>query len=286
MRLEAEGLFDPSRKKPIPRFPHKIGIVTSPTGAALRDILNTLRRRYPAAEAVLSPSPVQGEEAPPALIAAIKDLNRLVQPDVILLARGGGSIEDLWAFNDERLAYAIAASESPIISGVGHETDFTIADFVSDLRAPTPTAAAELATPDRLELKAELEDFIRRLNSSIQSIATSMNWQVERLQTRLIQRSPMALVHSDRQRIDDLTIQINRSMAHLAKIQSTELIGIQQHLYSLNPMSVLKRGYAVVTDSKRELVHSISQVHSGDNLDVRLQDGKIPVIVQEFPAAE
>ena len=133
----------------------------------MRDILNTLRRRYPAAEVILASSPVQGEEAPPALVAAIQALNQLVQPDVILLVRGGGSIEDLWAFNDERLAYAIAASEAPIISGVGHETDFTIADFVSDLRAPTPTAAAELATPNRIDLKSDLAEAIDRLNRSI-----------------------------------------------------------------------------------------------------------------------
>jgi exodeoxyribonuclease VII large subunit len=286
MRLEAEGMFDPSRKRPLPRFPRRIGIVTSPTGAALRDILNTLRRRYPAAEVILAPSAVQGEEAPAALIAAIQDLNRLVQSDVIILARGGGSIEDLWAFNDERLAYVIASSEAPIISGVGHETDFTIADFVSDLRAPTPTAAAELATPNRLDLKADLANTIGRLDRSIQALTAARNWQLERLQNRLSQRSPMTLISSGRQRIDDLTSQINRSIAHRINIRSTGLNGIQQHFSSLNPTAVLKRGYAVVTHLDGTLVHSISQVQAGNTLDVRLQDGKFPITVQSSHVAE
>ena len=285
-RLEAEGLFDPSRKRTVPRFPQLIGIVTSPTGAAFRDILNTLRRRYPAAKAILAPSPVQGEQAPSALIAAIQDLNRLVRPDVILLVRGGGSIEDLWAFNDQQLAYAIAASQAPIISGIGHETDFTIADFVSDLRAPTPTAAAELATPNRLDLKTDLVDDVARLNRSLQAATSTKHWQVERLQNRLVQRSPMAFVHTSRQRIDDLTSQINRSMEHLNKIHSAGLTGIQQHLSSLNPLSIMKRGYAVVTRLDGTLVYSISQVRSGSNLDVRLQDGKFPVTVQNVTTAE
>lgn len=285
-RLEAEGLFDPDRKRPVPRFPHKIGIVTSPTGAALRDILNTLRRRYPVAEVFLAPSPVQGEEAPAELISALQSLNRSVHPDVILVARGGGSIEDLWAFNDEQVAYAIAASEAPVISGVGHETDFTIADFVSDLRAPTPTAAAELATPNRLDLKTDLTSTIGRLYRSIQAVTSTSISQVERLQNRLSQLSPIALVLSSRQRIDDMTLQINRSMMHILKLQSAGLIGVEQHLSSLNPFSILKRGYAVVIHPDGTLVRSISQVQVGNDLDVRLHDGKFPVTVQDTPIIE
>ena len=189
-RLEAEGLFAPERKRPIPRWPHRIGIVTSPTGAALRDILHTLTRRYPLVEVVLAPTQVQGDEAPAGIVAAIQALNRVAHPDVILVARGGGSIEDLWAFNDEGVARAIAASTAPVISGVGHETDFTIADFVSDLRAPTPTAAAELSTPDRADLLASLDDMSQRMARAMQSCLNSQRWKLNRIESRLALRSP------------------------------------------------------------------------------------------------
>jgi len=177
-RLEEEGLFDLAKKRPIPLAPVRIGVVTSPTGAALRDILNTLSRRYPLAEVILAPTPVQGSEAPTGIVAALETLNRVVAPDVILLARGGGSIEDLWAFNDERVARAIIASDAPVITGVGHETDFTIADFTCDLRAPTPTAAAELASPVRQELLLQLGQLARQLQHQL---ARKQHGEMQRL---------------------------------------------------------------------------------------------------------
>jgi exodeoxyribonuclease VII large subunit len=278
--LEAEGLFDPSRKRLIPRYPRQIGIVTSPTGAALQDILNTLRRRYPAVEVILAPSPVQGDEAQLALISSIEKLNHIIHPDVIILARGGGSIEDLWAFNDERLAYAICASEAPIICGVGHETDFTIADFVCDLRAPTPTAAAELAVPNRLDLQASLSETCNNLIRGIQEITSTDILQIERLQNRLNQRSPAHVIRANKQQIDDLIGRIDRTTFHKIEIRKLEFSGIQQHLVSISPMTILGRGYAVVTHADGNLIRTIAQVQPGNNIEIRVQDGKFPATVQ------
>ena len=187
-KLEAEGLFDPARKRPLPRFPRTIGVVTSPTGAAIRDILTTLGRRYPQAKVALVPVLVQGEGAAPSIVRAIELLNRLGEADVMIVGRGGGSIEELWAFNEEIVARAIAASRIPVISAVGHETDFTIADFVADLRAPTPTAAAELAVPHVLELKETLEHLKRRMRGALAAAVESRRQRLER-----IRRSPVLL---------------------------------------------------------------------------------------------
>src|SRR5690606_25994273 len=184
-RLEAEGLFDQERKKPIPERPSVIGIVTSPTGAALQDMLDTLRRRYPLAEVVLAPTSVQGDQAPGEIIKALGSVNREGKAEVILLARGGGSLEDLWPFNDEGVVRAVADSKIPVISGVGHETDFTLADFAADLRAPTPTAAAELATPDIADLKIDLQDLQRALDSATQNLLDLLQQGASTLDARL-----------------------------------------------------------------------------------------------------
>ena len=276
-RLEAEGLFDPLRKRTIPRWPHRIGIVTSPTGAALRDMLNTILRRYPLVEVILAPTQVQGDEAPLGIVAAIQALNRSCHPDVILVARGGGSIEDLWAFNDERVARAIAASQAPIISGVGHETDFTIADFVCDLRAPTPTAAAELATPNRADLQITLNELGQRLGRGMQSGLNSHRWQLNHLENRLAMRSPQGRVRSDRQRLDDLVRRSGAGLAHRLQLNRARLNGVQHHLASLNPLAVLGRGFAVVSQPDGQLVRSVRQVHPGDDLNVRVSDGQFGV---------
>jgi exodeoxyribonuclease VII large subunit len=273
-RLEAEGLFDPARKRPIPKWPRRIGIVTSPTGAALRDMLNTLRRRYPLVDVILAPTPVQGEEAPPSIVEAIRGLNEAIHPDIILVARGGGSIEDLWAFNDERVARAIAASQAPVITGVGHETDFTIADFAADLRAPTPTAAAELATPNRDDLLASLADQAERLDRTIQAILSSQRWELSSLQNRLQLRSPQVRLRTDRQRLDDLARRAGVAMFHSLQLRHTRLSGLDQRLGALSPLGVLGRGYAVVSRPDGQVVRSVRQVQPDDALKIRISDGQ------------
>jgi len=274
--LEAEGLFELERKKPIPEFPKRIGIVTSGTGAALRDMLNTLRRRLPLVEVILTPSPVQGAEAPPAMVKAIQLLRRQ-KPDVILLARGGGSIEDLWAFNDERVVRAVAASEIPIISGVGHETDFTLCDFAADLRAPTPTAAAELATQITImDLQAELQSYMSRIISSTINLIVEMKSNLSSLISDLRYASPTRRIQSETQRVDELSRRMFSSLIHRLQLQSSQIKGMARRLEALSPLAVLARGYAVVTRKEDgKVVSRVSQ--ASDNMKVRVSDGEFEV---------
>ena len=274
--LEAEGLFAPERKRLIPMFPHRIGIVTSATGAALRDMLNTLRRRLPLVEVILAPSPVQGVEAPPALVKALQSL--IIQsPDVILLARGGGSIEDLWAFNDERVVRAVAMSTIPIICGVGHETDFTLCDFAADLRAPTPTAAAELATQITLiDLRASLQNYKTRLLSATLNLLAEQKTSLSSLVSQLRYVSPARRIQSERQRVDELSRRTYASVFHHLQLQSTHVRGMQRRLEALNPSAVLARGYAVVTrKDDGSVVSRVSQ--ASDEMKVRVSDGEFEV---------
>ena len=272
--LEAEGLFDVSKKRAIPAAPHRIGIVTSPSGAAVQDILNTLRRRMPLAEVILAPVPVQGDEAPAAIVTALRELNRVAAPEVILLARGGGSIEDLWAFNDERVVRAVGESQAPVITGVGHETDFTLVDFASDLRAPTPTAAAELATGITvLELHQRLLETLQSLADSMGILFQHRRNLLDGFNTGLRFYSPLRRMQTDRQRVDELNRRINAALAHRLELGITGMRGLESRLMALNPMAVLQRGYAVVTKNK-QVVASRSQVQEGDALRVRLRDGE------------
>jgi exodeoxyribonuclease VII large subunit len=274
--LEAEGLFAPERKRPIPVLPHRIGIVTSATGAALRDMLNILGRRLPLVEIIFAPSPVQGIEAPPALVHAIQSLV-LQSPDVILLARGGGSIEDLWAFNDERVVRAVAMSEVPIICGVGHETDFTLSDFAADLRAPTPTAAAELATQiTLLDLSAELQVYRTRLSSSILKLITEQKTFLSSLIAQLRYASPERRIRSELQRVDELGRRAHSSLTYRVQLQSTHVKGMQKRLAALNPLAVLARGYAVLTrKDDGSVVSRVAQASGAMN--VRVSDGEFEV---------
>ena len=274
--LEAEGLFDQDRKKNIPELPRKIGIVTSATGAALRDMLNTLRRRLPLVEVLLAPSPVQGSEAPSALVKAINMLDDK-QLDVILIARGGGSIEDLWAFNDERVVRAVADAMTPIICGVGHETDFTLCDFAADLRAPTPTAAAELATQITiLDLQAEVQTYKARLASSTFNLIAEQKSFLSALAAQLRYLSPTRLIQSERQRVDELTRRAFMSIAYRVNLQKNHLEGTQKRLAALSPLAVLARGYAVVTrKDDGGVVARVTDI--SDVMKVRVSDGEFEV---------
>jgi exodeoxyribonuclease VII large subunit len=280
--LEAEGLFDAERKRPIPELPRKIGIVTSATGAALRDMLNTLRRRLPLVEVILAPSPVQGDEAPPGLVAGLDALNQL-EPDIILLARGGGSIEDLWAFNDERVIRAVAASRVPVISGIGHETDFTLCDFAADLRAPTPTAAAELATPITItDLSAYLQGMQTRLAASTLSLLTAQRNGLDALSASLRFYTPLRRIQTDRQRLDDFARRGVSALKHRMALDVSRLQGFERRLEALNPLAVLGRGYAVVTrrvDGK--LVSQVGQAKPAEALRVRVSDGEFGATVSQ-----
>ena len=271
--LESEGLFDSERKRLIPQLPKKIGIVTSQTGAALRDMLHTLRRRLPLAQVILAPSPVQGVDAPPALVKAIQLLNTQL-PDVILLARGGGSIEDLWAFNDERVVRAVADSKAPVICGVGHETDFTLCDFSADLRAPTPTAAAELATQTTVD---DLKDLLTSYFSSISSLTLSLLAErktfIESVKTRLKYVSPERHIRSEYQQLDELVRRAFSALTHRIQLQTSTVNGMSKQLQSLNPEGILSRGYAIITrKDDGALVSKVPQAHGG--LKVRVSDGE------------
>jgi len=274
-RLEAEGLFAAERKRPLPRFPRRIGVVTSPDAAALRDILNILSRRYPLAEVVLAPTLVQGEEAPPQIIAALRALNAREDIDVILLARGGGSLEELWAFNDERVARAVAASRIPVVCGVGHETDFSLADFAADRRAPTPSAAAELATPDRAELAQQVRTLRARLVRALEADLARRRGRVQE-QVRVLRRlSPALRLSQTRQRLDDLTERAGRAIRHQIAVRRERLAGLAGRLEGVSPLATLERGYAIVRRAADGLiVRSPSQVAVGDALRVRVRDGE------------
>ena len=282
--LEADGLFDIERKRPIPELPRVIGIITSGTGAALGDMLNTLRRRLPLVQVIFAPSPVQGVEAPPALVKALEGLNsetlipdHLI-PDVILLARGGGSIEDLWAFNNESVVRAVAASRIPVICGVGHETDFTLCDFAADLRAPTPTAAAELATQTTVDdLKDLLSSYISRLTSSTLNSMVEKKAIISDLRSRLKYVSPERRIQSDYQHLDELTRRAYSQLTHRGQLQSNQLNGLSKRLLSLNPEAILLRGYAIITRKEDGVVVSkVSQARG--EMKARVSDGEFEVI--------
>jgi exodeoxyribonuclease VII large subunit len=278
-RLAGEGLFEVELKKPLPDFPRAIGLVTSPTGAALQDILNVLRRRYPLTRLILAPTQVQGEAAPAQIIAALQAVAR--QPvDVIILARGGGSLEDLWAFNDEEVARAIAACPIPVVSGVGHEVDFTIADFVADLRAPTPSAAAEMVTPDRTELKRMLSSYESALVDGARAIVNNARTELQHRSWTLERLSPQTTLNNNRQRVDTLINRVEQNLQHRLSLRRAKVNALVARLATLNPKATLERGYAIVRKDLA-VVSSTGQVGPGDDLLIQVSDGEFEAMVSE-----
>jgi exodeoxyribonuclease VII large subunit len=280
-RLKAEGLFDAGRKKPLPPFPRVVGVVTSPQAAALRDVLNVLRRRYPLVRVLLAPALVQGEQAPAQIVAGLAALEARDEVDLILVVRGGGSLEELWAFNDEGVARAIAACRRPVISGVGHETDFTIADFVADVRAPTPSAAAELAVPDQADLRQRIRAAGGRLQAGLARRLEQERQALAQQQQALGRLSPQGRVDAGRQQVDDLARRAERAAAHRLALRRSRLAGLEARLRTLSPLSTLERGYAIVRrkDTGR-VVRSVQDVADGERLDVQVQDGEFGAVVR------
>ncbi len=281
-RLAAEGLFDEERKRALPTQPAVIGIVTSPQAAALRDMLRVLMTRYPLTRVLLSPAQVQGAEAPASIAAALDALNEHGEADVIIVGRGGGSIEELWAFNEEVVARAIARSRIPVISGVGHETDFTIADFVADYRASTPTAAATAAVPDIEEWKGEVLERQQELSSLLENRLVDLRENLEHTQRDLVRVNPTRMIDSRRQHLDELTERLQSRIDHLLVLKNERLRGTVGQLHSLSPLLTIARGYAIVRrDSDRAVVSSARQVHAGEQLTIQVKDGSIAVEVRD-----
>ena len=274
-KLEAEGLFAPERKKAIPSFPKHIGVVTAPTGAAIRDILQILRRRYPIAKVTLYPALVQGEQAPPEICRGIQYFNERFPVDVLIVGRGGGSVEDLWAFNDESVARAIAASEIPVISAVGHEVDFTISDFVADLRAPTPSAAAELCTPDIAHLRQQLIERYRGMKYHLDRKFKHESDALERIRNKRVFRFPYDLLNAQNLRLDGCSKRLISGMELATEKEQGRFAKLCAKLNALSPLRVLSRGYALVSDEGGRPKKTVSDFKIGDAVQLRLRDGRV-----------
>ncbi len=272
-KLEEEGLFDPEHKIPIPEFPNRIGVVTSPTGAAIRDILTITARRAPWVEIILWPVLVQGEGAASQIAHAIAGFNKLDLVDVIIVGRGGGSLEDLWAFNEEEVARAIYDSDIPVISAVGHEIDFSISDFVADLRAPTPSAAAEIAVPDGEELLSRIDGYLENILSSMMDLIEQEQGRLDDILSRYGLRRPLEIIAQRAQRCDDLSHLLDVQMSHRMQIFMNRSQTLFEKLEMVSPKAVMKRGYSYARDQKGEAVKSFKQVAIDDKIDIILHEG-------------
>lgn len=279
-KLNAEGLFDAAHKRALPKIPKKVGVVTAPTGAAVRDIINILSRRFPYAEILLYPVLVQGENAAASIVEAIKYFNTQKAADVLIVGRGGGSIEDLWAFNEEIVARAIFDSDIPIISAVGHETDFTIADFVADLRAPTPSAAAELAVPSQAELMDKFDNVYSHLRTSVKRILENRRLLLCRYAESQTLKNPILKINEQRMYVDHICKMMEKSISGKMSEKKQGLALALSKLEALNPLAVISRGYSVAKDNKGAVIRQTKQVKSGDNIRVVVSDGEIEAVVK------
>jgi len=281
-KLHKEGLFDQSHKIPIPNLPTAIGVVTSPTGAAIRDILNIARRRFSNVEIIINPVKVQGIDAKNEIAAAVKDFNKLKNVDVIIVARGGGSLEDLWPFNEEVVARAIYDSELPVISAVGHEIDFTISDFVSDLRAPTPSAAAELVLPRKEELINQINTMLLRLKNSLSGIVDTLSGRLASLRGSYALRQPMNIITQRTQEIDDLKKDLSLRVDHILKMRGENFGRLTGKMEALNPLAILNRGYSVtVRFPSGGIIKNSAALAKGDVIQTRLGKGTVKSKVEE-----
>ena len=278
-KLAAEGLFDPKFKKQIPKYPTRIGVITAPTGAAIKDILSTIKRRYPICETILFPCLVQGKSAAPDIVNQIKTAQDY-DLDVIICGRGGGSIEDLWAFNEEIVARAIFESKIPIISAVGHEIDFTIADFVSDLRAPTPTGAAEMAVPTISDVKFMINQLTLRTNKCMNNIIEIKKNKLNAIKDSFILKNPLSIYEIKEQKLDMLIDNLNKNVKNILVNKNHELVLLANTLKLVNPLNILDRGYSVVKKDNK-VIKDIKDIKKEDNIDIRIKNGNIKAKVLE-----
>ena len=280
-KLQAEGLFDPSHKRPLPAYPHTIAIITSSAGAAIMDMLRILAKRYPLSKVKLLPVRVQGAEAPAEIAGAIRYANRYQLADVIITGRGGGSIEDLWAFNDERVARAIHASAIPVVSAVGHEPDVTISDFVADVRAATPSNAAELVAPDQQELRRQLQDAQARMTQALSRRLKLSRQQLDSLAAKRVLKSPLGFLEEKRMLLDYLSTRLQSSARQTVDRSRKRFIQLSSALDAMSPLKVLSRGYSIVLTQSGTLVQSAADVCVGEQLEIVLRNGRLGVEVMQ-----
>jgi len=281
IQLSEEGLFDVKYKKPLPKYPKKVGVVTAPTGAAIRDIINVLTRRFSYSDVLLYPVLVQGENSAESIVSAIEWFNDKRAADVLIIGRGGGSIEDLWSFNEEIVARAIFKSEIPIVSAVGHEIDFTISDFVSDLRSPTPSAAAELVVPDERELISKFDNVLKRIKLCSSKILDNKRLNLKFYAEKNVLTNPESMINNQKIYLDSLYKSFENSISKITEAKKKELSVMVSKLDGLSPLGTLSRGFSVTKDEKGNVLRSVKQVKKGDLLKVTLTDGEINTRVEE-----